>query len=161
MEWGLLWNRCDLSVQSQISQSCVFKIKWLRSFQKGALEVFMSIRRPFGFALTHSPINSPELTLQPSSHHPWSSEPLRAQICSDHVHNTGLSTADRTGSPVFHTLWSYVLGLFVEREYILGEVTSGSFYRDVDANVKKKKYNAESTSSQIMSESIVFINQNN
>ena len=23
----------------------------------------------------------------------------------------GLSTAERTGSPVFHTLWSYVLGL--------------------------------------------------
>jgi hypothetical protein len=26
----------------------------------------------------------------------------------------GLSTAERTGSPVFHTLWSYVLGYVVE-----------------------------------------------
>ena len=34
---------------------------------------------------------------------------LAAQACSDHIHNTGLSMAGRTGSPVFHTLWSYVL----------------------------------------------------
>ena len=34
---------------------------------------------------------------------------LAAQACSDHIHNTGLSMAERTGSPVFHTLWSYVL----------------------------------------------------
>ena len=25
----------------------------------------------------------------------------------------GLSTAERTGSPVFHTLWSYVLGMYL------------------------------------------------
>ena len=30
----------------------------------------------------------------------------------------GLSTAERTGSPVFHTLWSYVLG------YVLGLLIS-------------------------------------
>ncbi|KAJ5959004.1 uncharacterized protein N7479_006154 [Penicillium vulpinum] len=27
----------------------------------------------------------------------------------------GLSTAERTGSPVFHTLWSYVVGIKLER----------------------------------------------
>ncbi|KAJ5436967.1 hypothetical protein N7445_007852, partial [Penicillium cf. griseofulvum] len=27
----------------------------------------------------------------------------------------GLSTAERTGSPVFHTLWSYVLGITLRR----------------------------------------------
>ncbi|KAJ5521433.1 hypothetical protein N7527_005548 [Penicillium freii] len=27
----------------------------------------------------------------------------------------GLSTAERTGSPVFHTLWSYVSGYMLER----------------------------------------------
>ncbi|KAJ5801475.1 uncharacterized protein N7518_003543, partial [Penicillium psychrosexuale] len=26
----------------------------------------------------------------------------------------GLSTAERTGSPVFHTLWSYVFGIALE-----------------------------------------------
>lgn len=30
-----------------------------QGIQKGALNLFMSIRRPFGFALTHSPTNSP------------------------------------------------------------------------------------------------------
>ena len=31
----------------------------------------------------------------------------------------GLSTAERTGSPVFHTLWSYVLGM-AKKWFILG-----------------------------------------
>ena len=30
----------------------------------------------------------------------------------------GLSTAERTGSPVFHTLWSYVLAMIYKGEYI-------------------------------------------
>ena len=30
----------------------------------------------------------------------------------------GLSTAERTGSPVFHTLWSYVLAFLFKGEYI-------------------------------------------
>ncbi|KAJ5865272.1 uncharacterized protein N7529_007188 [Penicillium soppii] len=28
----------------------------------------------------------------------------------------GLSTAERTGSPVFHTLWSYVVGYTIEEK---------------------------------------------
>lgn len=39
---------------------------------------------------------------------------MRAQVCSNHVHNTDLSTAEWTGSPVFHTLWSYVPGFILK-----------------------------------------------
>ncbi|KAJ5475945.1 hypothetical protein N7475_001674 [Penicillium sp. IBT 31633x] len=33
----------------------------------------------------------------------------------------GLSTAERTGSPVFHTLWSYVLVIIIMRHIFLFE----------------------------------------
>ena len=36
----------------------------------------------------------------------------------------GLSTAERTGSPVFHTLWSYVLTVINKGEYIMQELWS-------------------------------------
>ncbi|OJI96130.1 hypothetical protein ASPVEDRAFT_119942, partial [Aspergillus versicolor CBS 583.65] len=57
-----------------------------------------------------SPI-SPALTQELVSITPKSSNALGAYYTSNHVDNCGLSTAERTGSPVFHTLWSYVLNL--------------------------------------------------
>ncbi|KAJ5425417.1 hypothetical protein N7465_000487, partial [Penicillium sp. CMV-2018d] len=36
----------------------------------------------------------------------------------------GLSTAERTGSPVFHTLWSYVLSYVLENAIYLFRITS-------------------------------------
>lgn len=39
---------------------------------------------------------------------PKSSNILRACYTSNRVNNSDLSTAERTGSPVLHTLWLYV-----------------------------------------------------
>ena len=64
IQGNITWNGgcCETGViwvfNSDISSS-IFRIKWLWSFQKRVLNLFIPIRRPFGFALTHSPTNSP------------------------------------------------------------------------------------------------------
>ena len=57
-----------------------------------------------------SPI-SPALTQELVPITPKSSNALRAHCTSNRVNNCGLSIAERTGSPVFHTQWSYVIDL--------------------------------------------------
>ena len=39
---------------------------------------------------------------------------VRALLTIDRADACGLSTAERTGSPVFHTLWSYVLAFWLK-----------------------------------------------
>ena len=43
---------------------------------------------------------------------------VRALLTIDRADLCGLSTAERTGSPVFHTLWPYVVGIHKHMAYI-------------------------------------------